>query len=267
MIKIFHEAPKSIFEEVQNMTAGDYALVHLFKEDPEYYQLFKDAVAAGREVILDNSIFELGVSFDPEEFAKYILELKPTYYIIPDVLEDSTATRTQAHEWMKSYKDLPGKTLGVIQGKTYEDICDCYRYMENIAKVDKIAISFDYSYYEKSFPHTNKLVSWSMGRVKLIGDMVRDGIITGKTKIHLLGIGLPIEGRFYGEYDFIDSIDTSNPVVAGIKHLPYMKNIGLLTKPSQKLFELINLPKSEISIDTVRWNIFEFNNYWNGEQY
>jgi hypothetical protein len=36
MIKIAHESPKSIFKEVQKVTDYDYALVHLFEEDPEY---------------------------------------------------------------------------------------------------------------------------------------------------------------------------------------------------------------------------------------
>ena len=57
MIKIAHESPKSIFNLVQKYTDYDYALVHLFEEDKEYLQYFKDAVAKGREVILDNSIF------------------------------------------------------------------------------------------------------------------------------------------------------------------------------------------------------------------
>lgn len=60
MVKTFHEAPKSIFNRVQSITSGDYALVHLFEEDKEYFNLFKQAVEQDREVILDNSIFELG---------------------------------------------------------------------------------------------------------------------------------------------------------------------------------------------------------------
>ena len=66
MIKIAHESPKSIFKEVQKYTDYDYALVHLFEEDPEYLQQFRDAKEAGREIILDNSIFELEEAFDAE---------------------------------------------------------------------------------------------------------------------------------------------------------------------------------------------------------
>ena len=59
MIKRYHEAPKCIFNKVQEHTDGDYALVHLFESDPEYLEMFKKALADGRDVILDNSTFEL----------------------------------------------------------------------------------------------------------------------------------------------------------------------------------------------------------------
>jgi len=89
MIRIAHESPKSVFEDIQRLTDYDYALVHLFEEDEEYLNQFKKAVTKGREVILDNSIFELEEAFDAVKFAKWVEVLKPTWYIVPDALEDS----------------------------------------------------------------------------------------------------------------------------------------------------------------------------------
>ena len=266
MIKIFHEAPKSIFKDVQKITAGDYSLVHLFEEDKEYYNLFKDAIAEGREVILDNSIFEIGEAFDADRFAYWVKELKPDWYIVPDALEDGLKTMIQMAEWNEKYADLPGKKIGVVQGKNYNQIAACYEYMDKIAKVDMIAISFDYSYYEETFPHPNKYMSWTYGRAKLLGDLLSNGVINTEKKHHLLGIGLAIEGKMYSEYPWIYSMDTSNPVVAAIKNLKYEENFGLYTKESQKLFELINYPKSEIDLELVKYNINEFNKYWNGKK-
>ena len=171
MIKIAHESPKSIFNQVQNVTDYDYALVHLFEEDPEYLQQFKEAKEKGREIILDNSIFELEEAFDAEKFAGWVLELRPDWYIVPDALEDAKKTCSQMAAWNIKYKDLPGKKIGVVQGKTYKQINTCYEYMDKTANVDMIAISFDYSYYVQSVPHPNKYVSWMMGRVKLLGEV------------------------------------------------------------------------------------------------
>ncbi len=105
MIKIAHESPKSIFEDVQRVTDYDYALVHLFEEDEEYLNQFKEAIKKGREVILDNSIFELEEAFDADKFAYWINELRPTWYIVPDALEDAKKTMSQMASWNMHYAD------------------------------------------------------------------------------------------------------------------------------------------------------------------
>jgi len=263
MIKIAHESPKSIFSTVQKYTDYDYALVHLFEEDPEYLQQFKEAVSKGREVILDNSIFELEEAFDADKFAKWVEELRPTWYIIPDALEDATKTCTQAEMWRINHSNVPGKSIGVIQGKTYEEIVQCYEFMDKDMDVDMIAISFDYSYYTKSVPHPNKYVSWMLGRVKLLGDLLRDGVINKDKPHHLLGCGLPQEFSFYkhADYDFIYSLDTSNPVVHGIKGITYGSD-GLWSKESQKLFEMINQEVEDTNM--ILNNIQKFRWFTNG---
>ena len=40
-MKIAHEAPLSIFDQVQELTDYDYALVHLFEENEDYYNKIK----------------------------------------------------------------------------------------------------------------------------------------------------------------------------------------------------------------------------------
>ena len=265
MIKIAHESPKPIFEEVQRFTDYDYALVHLFEEDEQYLNQFKEAVNKGREVILDNSIFELEEAFDADKFAKWIDILRPTWYIVPDALEDAAKTCTQMELWNIHHRNVPGKKIGVVQGKTYEEIVQCYKFLDRDAKVDMIAISFDYSYYTESVPHANKYVSWMLGRVKLIGDLVRDGVINRDKPHHLLGCGLPQEFSFYkhAEYNFIYSLDTSNPVVHGIKGIEYGAD-GLWSKESQKLFEMINSEVTEEQISQVKTNIQKFRWFTNG---
>lgn len=264
-MKIAHESPKVIFDVVQKLTDYDYALVHLFEEDEEYLKHFKEAVAKGREVILDNSIFELEEAFDAERFAYWVKELRPTWYIVPDALEDAKRTMNQMASWNMKYNDLPGKKIGVVQGKTYEQIVSCYEHMDKFSDVDMIAISFDYSYYTKTVPHPNKYVSWMLGRIKLLGDLLRDGIINVDKPHHLLGCGLPQEFSFYKHmnYDWLYSLDTSNPVVHGIKGIVYGPD-GLWSKESQKLFEMINMDFEDINVDNVKSNIQKFRWFTNG---
>ena len=262
MIKIAHEAPIDIFDEVQRFTDYDYALVHLLEQNSRYRDTFERAVKKGREVILDNSIFELEEAFDADKFAGWVEKLRPTWYIVPDALENVKKTMSQMAEWNMNYKDLPGKKIGVVQGKTYEEIKACYTFMDEIAKVDMIAISFDYSYYTESAPHPNKYVSWMLGRVKLLGDLLKDGVINKDKPHHLLGCGLPQEFEMYQNMSFIDSVDTSNPVVHGIMDIRYEPE-GLENKESVKLFTLIEEDVLE-RLDVIKYNIKKFREFCNG---
>lgn len=82
-IRIAHETPLCLMPMVQNFTDYDYALVHLFEDKDEhfskkYYQFFEEALKNGREVILDNSLFELEQAFDLERFFEWVYKLQPT---------------------------------------------------------------------------------------------------------------------------------------------------------------------------------------------
>ena len=266
MIKIAHEAPLDIFEEVQRFTDYDYALVHLLEENGRYRDTFERAIKKGREVILDNSIFELEEAFEADRFVQWVERLKPTWYIVPDALEDTKKTMSQMAEWNVKYSNVPGKKIGVVQGKTYDQIKNCYKFMDG-SDVDMIAISFDYSYYQESVPHPNKYVSWMLGRVKLLGDLLRDGTINTNKPHHLLGCGLPQEFAFYkhADYSWIYSLDTSNPIVHAIKGIEY-KDDGLWSKESQKLHELIDMDIENIDIDKVKTNIQKFRWFANGQK-
>ena len=263
-MKIAHEAPLSIFPFVQRITDYDYALVHLFESNMIYYRAFKDAVINGREVILDNSIFELGTAFDNDAYYKWINMLQPTWFIIPDVLEDAQGTMNKMAHWFSKYPTQGKiKTIGVIQGKTYEEIVECYKFVE--PKVDKVAISFDYSYYINSISDditTNKYEKYMFGRIKLINQLAEDGIINFKKPHHLLGCALPQEFISYKGMKWVDSVDTSNPVVHGINGIRYSPE-GLKDKISTKLIEYMNASISDRQLEDIKYNVEAFRKFAN----
>lgn len=262
---VSHETPICMLDDSRYYNDFDYALVHLFETHPEYYSFFKHSLLQGREVLLDNSIFELGHAFDSARFAKYVEELRPTYYVVPDVLEDSQKTISSFHKFKMQYPDLPGLTIGVVQGKTYQELVKCYKYMSTHA--DYIAISFDYSWYKtighyetnerphvvmdmedaamydklhKQDDHRTGLELLSDGRRKFINMLIDDGIWNHNKPHHLLGNSLPQEMRHYTDIKSIRSVDTSNPVVAGIKGIRYIKDYGMTIKPGVMLADLID---------------------------
>ncbi len=255
-MQISHESPLCLLDKSRQYNDYDYCLVHLCEKYPEYLNFFKTSLKQGRHVLLDNSIFELGIAFDRDKFAEFVIDIKPTEYIIPDVLEDSEATMDSFRDWIARHKDLPGKKIGVIQGRTYKELVTCYEYMVHDA--DKIAISFDYSYYEVIGLGDTRVEQWVDGRRRLLKQLVEDGIIDTHKPHHLLGCALPLEFKDYiRNYGFIETLDTSNPVLHGMYGIKYGPD-GLHEKHMVKMADVFEKVPTQENMDIIEFNITKF---------
>lgn len=257
MIKVSHEVPLSLLEESRSFNDFDYALVHLFEEQPQYLQFYIDSVEMGRDVLLDNSIFELGDAFDDVTFAYWIDKLRPTRFVIPDVMHDCDGTLRNLYKWIIKYDNLPGKTIGVVQGTTYEELTKCYLEIANLC--DEISINVAKKYYP--IKDQSKSLEWNymVGRQDLIQRWIDDGVINYSKPHHLLGCRLPQEFSYYKNMDFITSLDTSNPIVHGIEGIAY-DEFGLQKKSSTLLANLIDIELSQRQRLDVYYNIQQFKN-------
>jgi len=246
-MKTFHEAPIYYMDLVDRLTDGTYFLVHLFEDNEDYLERAM-SVSRDRHVILDNSVFELETEFDSNRFAHWIDLTRPTEYIIPDKLEDRDKTIQNVIDWNNEFKsNVPGKSIGVIQGKSYQEIVDCYKAIEPL--VDKVAISFDYSCYKQiayAWGGIDKLELWMHGRRALLSRLLQDGIINTNKPHHLLGGSLVNEWRSYIGYSWIESVDTSSPIMWAMEKKLYT---GEVYKPAAKLFTLIDFEPSSIDED------------------
>lgn len=253
---ISHEVPMCLLKESRIFNDYDYCLCHLLEQNESYYNFFKKSIKLGRLVILDNSVFELEKIFDSDKFAEHIIKLNPTEYVIPDSLENINETITSFDNFISKYKDLPGRKIGVVQGKTIKELQECYNYMND--KADKIAISFDYSCLIEGKDRTP--CNFMRGRKKLLSGILK---LNKKKPHHLLGCFLPQEFIEYRYRTNIHTIDTSNPIVHAIKGIKYTPE-GLNSKISIKLAELINIPNEKIDRSLLYYNIYIFRKFLRG---
>ena len=258
---VSHESPTQLFEESLRYNDYQYCLVHLMEENDEYKDWFLTVNKRfGAEVLLDNSIFELGASFDPEKYAHWLREINPNYYIVPDVLENADQTIEQWRNWTDVFEPMDNKSLkiGVVQGETWQELVDCYNFMSREA--DYIAISFDYSYYKYTGIGTDKLELWCTGRQRFIQDLIDKGLWNWYKPHHLLGCSLAKEFKYYVDKSItnIRSCDTSNPIVAALKGLRYNGDLGLQEKPSTMLCDLINADVDEDTLELAQYNTTMF---------
>lgn len=251
MLKVSHEVPISLLEQSKSFNDYDYCLLHL-TSIPEYRSYYKKAIQEGREVLLDNSLFELGDSLTVEDVREGVLDINPTWVVVPDCLNNYMITVDRFKEWEDKCSDLNVLTIGVVQGSSLEEAVECYRFMSEHA--DKIAIPFDSVYFETLYPSESKLTSWCWGRQLFIQYLVDNQIWNNDKPHHLLGCSYAFEFSYslYKKIS-IESIDTSNPVVAAIKNLKYSET-GLDSKPSIKLCDLINEELTPEQLSLVRYN-------------
>ena len=252
-MKVSHESPLCLLQESRTYNDYDYALIHLFKDYPQYKQFYLDSLKMGRTVYLDNSLFELEKMFNHQEFATQAEELGKVnpenfYYIIPDNCEDKDINIQSFIDFTKNYP-VPGNKIGVVQGASIEDVLDCFRFMKE--RADVVALSFDYSFFRGE---GNKYKNYMDGRHALV-DFLKDNHYLDGVRVHLLGCGLPQEFRHYRGIKEIYSLDTSNPVVHGILGVKYTDS-GLQDKLSIKLVEL--LETTDFNRDLVMYNINKF---------
>ena len=263
LMKVSHESPISLLDFSREYNDFDYCLVHLLDQYPLYNDFFKSARSTyDREVLLDNSIFELGKAFDSREFWTKAKEIKPNMFIVPDVLEDMQGTVQSYKEFLLYTQDIKEhfhtKAIGAVQGKTWYELKECYKFMSDNA--DMIAISFDFSYYQITGEGKSHLEKWYTGRQRFIEDLINNGIWNWNKPHHLLGCSLAKEFRFYVDRNIynIVSCDTSNPVVAAIHGLKYDADYGLDNKPSTKLADLITHNFTDDQLELVKYNTTMF---------
>lgn len=276
-IKINHETPFCMMKEMQKYTEYDYALVHLFDTNKEYFDFFKNSIKNGRQVLLDNSVFELEEPFDPDKFVYRINELNPTWYIVPDFLDDKNKTIKSMKVWIKKY--LPkvktnSKIIGSIQGKTIQDLTECYCFMAHNKNVDKIAITFNAIAFDEICPDITQekidldskenidkknLQVWMEGRQRFITKLVIEGYWNNEKPHHLLGCGYMREFNYplYHRIN-IETLDTSNPTIYGLNNLKYDKVLGNTQKPKMKLCDHLSDVLSEEQKDLIRYNVKTF---------
>jgi len=255
MIKISHEVPICMLEHSLKFNDMQYCLPHLLDQNEQYKEFFYRCKEEGQYIIMDNSLHELGHAYDESRLLYWIKELQPNEFIVPDVWEDKTQSIVKAREW-SDFKLPKGITkVAVVQGKSYEDALTSYQIYKDLG-YKKIAFSYGASYYNDIFPHINSDFSKAMGRLWVINSLYKDRVITKKDRIHLLGTAMPFEFKFYDGLPFIESIDTSNPIMAALEGTRYTD--GQHSKPKLNLNATQTWLLEDIDVDLVYYNVIRF---------
>jgi len=237
-MKVSHEAPIQYMKEVRGMTDYCYCLPHLLDESKEYKKYFQQSKESGRYIIMDNSLHELGTPYNEERLWYWLNFFKPNEFIVPDFWEDKTKTLVSAKKWLNYEYPKNTTPVAVVQAKNKQEAFSCYHILK-VQGYEKIAFSYgaDY-YYDEGLSTTpnkdNKFITKAHGRYNVVKELKEKGLINITDRVHLLGCNIPQEFSWYKDMSFIETIDTSNPVIHGLAGVKY-EDYGLEEKLSHKV--------------------------------
>ena len=256
MIKVSHETPLCLLGDSEKFNDYDYCLPHLLDEEPGYEEYFRQAKAKGRYIIMDNSLHELGEAYDSARLMYWINELVPDEFIVPDVWENRDASVVNARQWSQIQLPEGVTKVAVVQATTIHEAATCYQTYRDLG-YDKIAFSYGASYYNDIVPHPNKDLGKALGRLSVISALYKTKVISQNDRIHLLGCAVPQEFGWYKGYDCIESIDTSNPVMAALEDTRY--NLwGLDEKPKANMNDYFYMLSDQVNWDLLTDNLTKF---------
>ena len=255
-IKISHEVPFCLLEQSLDFCDYQYALPHLPESNEEYRNHFLKCKEMGVEIYLDNSLHELGYAMDDATLIKWMEILEPSTFFIPDVWEEKDASVVNARRWA-NIKVPEGVTkCAVVQAKSMYEAILCTQIYKDLG-YKKIAYSYGASYYNEVCPHPNKDFGKAIGRFIVLSSLYEQRILTKFDRVHLLGTASPIEFGMYKNIECIESIDTSNPIMAGIDFQTY-NGLGLSRKPTPNMNGSQDGPVNDIQIGVMLYNIRMF---------
>jgi hypothetical protein len=174
---------------------------------------------------------------------------------------DATTTLRNAKSWMINYKQhIPAgvNLMAVCQGEDMGELITTYQTLVDLGYTH-IAFNHSSIAYTNYYPKHSKLFAQMYGRIELIRRLVETGTVRTALYHHLLGCSLPQEVMAYGEFDWIKSVDTSNPIIVGYKGVRYEDN-GIEFKPTEKIEEL-NEVNLEGKMEDITFNVNKFKQF------
>ncbi len=256
MIKVSHETPLCLLDDSRLFNDYDYCLPHLLDQEQGYQDYFLTSVSQGRYIIMDNSLHELGHAYDEDRLMYWISIIRPNEFIVPDVWQDRDKSVVNARKWAQIKLPLGVEKVAVVQATTLHEAATCYQTYKDLG-YKKIAFSYGASYYNDVVPHPNKNLGKAIGRISVISALHKMKVIENNDRVHLLGCQVPQEFGWYRGFSFIESIDTSNPVMAALEGMRY-NNSGLTEKPKANMNDYFLMLSDQVDYELLSYNILKF---------
>lgn len=255
-ILINHESPLCLLEKSKLYNDYEFILPHLLDKFEEYKKYMIRAKKEGRYIIMDNSLHELSIPYDENRLLYWINVLLPNEFVIPDFWENKIQSIVSAKKWSQIFLPKEVTKVAVIQAQSIPEAIECYQIYKDLG-YQKIAFSYGASYYNEISSHPNKDLGKALGRIQVISELYKLGVISKTDRVHLLGTCYPAEFGWYKNFSYIESIDTSSPIMASLDGKKY-SSFGLDKKPNSNVNNSFEININNVNLNLLNYNVYKF---------
>ena len=253
-MKFSFEIPKTLLDYSRNFNDYEYFLDIFHDDNPEVFDFFLDSIIKGREVILDNSLYERkirNIELDEEGYKKLLRKFdeaipeerkKLLKVIIPDYFEDSARCIRKVHEYLAEFPQFT--LVAVVHGHNKQNFKDCFvEYTKILRDADVIAVPF------------GDMCCNITPRSEIVEEISKE--ISWNQKIHFLGLKSPFEvTQIRRIRHLVDSIDTSYPVISSVED---NRVFNVQEKPKTLIYDIFeDFETSEKFLNLLEQNVTEF---------
>ena len=233
------------------------ALTHLVLKYPDYADHYKKLAENGSFVMLDNSLIELGEAASLEKVLEAAAIINPSEIVLPDVYKKGDDTVNAVDNALIKLRHLAEKNglenydfqlQAVCHGETEEKWKETWHRLQQYGEIGTIAIP---KVTEHQFGSRTPFVKWALENNE------------DEKEIHLLGCALPQEFTYYKklmDLGIIESLDTSNPIIHGLKGIRY-KHYGLKEKDPTKIDQLEEVELTSDVLYNINYNLIKFKQF------
>ena len=239
--------------QLQLIDYGDhyFCLTQLYIKHAHYREFFKQKVADGKFVLLDNGIGD-GTPITQDVLYEVTKDLMPSEVIPLDTLFDSRRTLENVFDFINRLRDdnLLDKIdiFAVAQGNTFDEWIYCYKALLSIEEVKTIGMS------KLSIPWvvSRSTKDTNIGRDRnVMYDFLKNSGLIQKS-LHMLGSGGVDEYEHYKGDPFVRSSDSCVAVWSAMNGISFDESYKRIPTPKNYFDLEINEQAVALAIENIR---------------
>lgn len=218
----FYTIPPRAHLDLMELADRYFCLAQQYKKDKHYRRFFKQKVAEGQWVTLDNGVGDHDF-ISQDELFEIMKDLRPSEVIPLDVLFDGKQTFVNAVEFILRMKQegLDNiEVLAVPQGNTLDEWLDCYIQLSNLSEVKTLGMSkLAIPWVISQSTHDTNI---ARDRHKMFDILQEERLF--RKELHFLGAETPLEFEYYKNNPFVRSTDSCFSIFSAINGFEWGKN-------------------------------------------